>query len=136
MSPRKDRPNFYITAGNFEHLIGPGFWKLNDVPQKRWEQIKDHLGQDDTIAVYASGELPVVGGSGRTGGIDWIRLEENPRPTEPDLNAYHYVIGQPTGGLYPVYGPYKKGARVSHWCEETELEAYFRALPKPAGEAP
>ena len=136
MSSGPSRPSFYITAANFLTLIGPGFWQLNDVPPSRWKQIKNHFGAADTLAIYASGELPAIGGSGSPGGVDWIRLEGNRREDEPDLNAYHYVIGQPTGDVYPVFGPYRKGARVKHWCDEAALESYFNSIENASGDGP
>ncbi len=124
------RPNFYITRENLNELVGPGFWKVNDLPQERWNLIKDHFGSVNTFAVFASGIAPTQHTfqpppSSLVGGIDWVRIENKPRAGEPPLNVYHYVIGQPDEFGYPVYGPIKDGSSASHWSELKDLDVYF-----------
>ncbi|MGB8658129.1 MAG: hypothetical protein WCE90_10160 [Candidatus Zixiibacteriota bacterium] len=116
----KPEPNFYISHENFKQLIeGPGFWYKNDVPPERWAQVGKHFNNDDSFAVFASGSVvrPVESkGVQAVGGIDWIRLEANPKEGKPQLRVYHYVIYQPDDKGYPVYGPYRDGCLVPHWC--------------------
>ena len=128
MSKSKKAPNFYITEANYYQLTGPGFWYINDVPPERWAQIKDHFAQENTIAVFASGidphKIDAPAGA-EIAGIDWIRLEPNPKGNEPLLNVDHYVIGPSDEFGFPVYGPYKEGAVVSHHLHnEDEIDKY------------
>jgi len=48
-------------------------------------------------------------------------------PNEPEVNAYHYVIGPSEAGKgRPYWGPFKAGCRVGHWTTLDDLvEAYF-----------
>ena len=119
--------NFYITHENFENLIGPGFWMINDLPPPRWEQIKDHFGEDETLAVFASGTAPTQADpcfGDAIGGIDWVRIESNRKTGEPPLNVYHYVIGPPDEHGYPVYGPVVNGSKAPHWSGLENLHVY------------
>ena len=122
-------PNFHISVENFKSLVGPGFWEIQDLPPERARQIGDHFADIDTLAVYASGIVPrpdIPPFNVSTGGIDWVRIERNPRPEEPRLNVYHYVIGHPDAHGYPVYGPILGGSIAPHWSHLEDLEAYFR----------
>jgi len=124
------RPNFYITTENFSQLVGPGFWRVQDLPQERWNLVKDYLGSVNTLAVFASGVAPTQQNCHQqngelVGGIDWVRIENRPRTGEPPLNVYHYVIGQPDQFGYPVYGPVKDGSIASHWSDLKDLDVYF-----------
>lgn len=121
------RPNFYITQENFRLIEGSGFWQRNDVSADRWRQVGEHFANEHTVAVFASGSVvrPVHSfGVQAVGGIDWLKLEPNPRSEEPPLNAYHFVIGEPDQNGYPVYGPYKDGCLVPHWFSYDDLDAY------------
>jgi hypothetical protein len=121
------KPNFFITKKNFEQLIGPGFWKIQDIPALRAQQIRPFLGSQDTLAVFASGLAPRQLNhisEELIGGIDWVRLESSPKDKEPPLNVYHYVIGKETENGYPVYGPYKDGSIAGHWSCLKDLDIY------------
>ena len=75
----------------------------------------------------ASGSLPQplqMHGVPAVGGIDWLRLESNPYPGEPDINAYHFVIGTPDESGYPVYGPYRNGCRIQHHATGDGIDQY------------
>jgi len=125
---KRSKPNFYITIENFGHLIGPGFWRIHEVPLDRLAQIKDHFDDVDTLAVFASGTVPrpdIPPSSVPAGGIDWVRLESNPRAEEPPLNLYHYIIGHPDAHGYPVYGPVRGGSIAPHWSQLEDLEVYL-----------
>jgi hypothetical protein len=120
-------PNFYITAENFSELVGDGLWTINDVPLQRLAQIKDHFGKVETFALFASGIAPraCTGTEARVGGIDWVRLEKHPKPGEPPLNVYHYLIGPLDERGYPVYGPILNGSIAPHWSELDDLDSYL-----------
>ena len=132
-------PNFYITESNFEEITGSGFWTINDIPPCRWSKVSQFLVREDTIAVFASGVLPLQFPRSTTelhGGYDWHRLEANPGPDEPDVNVYHYAIGAPeidASGVirYPVCGPIKNGALIEHWPKYylKELLTYYASSP-------
>lgn len=47
--------------------------------------------------------------------LAWIRIENNPKPGESELNVYHYVVKQPDNdGMCDVFGPYNSGAHLPH----------------------
>ena len=122
------QPNFYITQDNFKRLSGPAFWRVNDLPPKQWEQIQKHFGNADTLAVFASAVAPnpiQPPNNAPVGGIDWVRIENKPRPNESALNVDHYVIGYPDQFGYPVYGPLKSGSMADHWSNLDDLRVYF-----------
>jgi hypothetical protein len=121
------RPNFYVTSEQLNHAVGPGFWSIQDLPPARAEAIRPFLNNGDTLAVFASGAMPLLATSegAEIGGIDWIRLEPNPRDGEPALNAYHFVILQHDRKGYPVIGPIKDGAIISHWSEPASIDMYL-----------
>jgi hypothetical protein len=123
------KPNFYITLENFRLIEGAGFWERNDVPPERWVQVGEHFANEHTVAVFANGSIigPVPSyGIQAVGGIDWLKLEPNPKNSELPLNAYHFVIGQADELGYPVYGPYQGGCLVPHWFGYDDLDAYTR----------
>ncbi|MBY0588712.1 hypothetical protein K2X85_16180 [bacterium] len=120
-------PNFYITEENFKSLIGPGYWKIEDLPHKHAEQVKPFLGNGDTIGVFASGTPPQgLTGSGKiVAGIDWVRLESNRKVNEPPLNIYHFIIKEPDKHGYPVFAC-KEGKSIGpHWSELEDLNRYW-----------
>lgn len=123
MNPQ-DPPNFYITEANFYQLTGPGFWKINDVPPERWQQIAPFLGAEKTLGVFASGQSPKAIAASeappKIGGIDWMRLEPNPRPGEPPVNVNHFVIGASGQQGFPVWGPYRSGSIADHWMSSID----------------
>ncbi len=127
----QDLPNFYITEENCKEIEGPGFWQRQDVPPNRWDQIGGHFADhDDTLAVFTSGCLPnpvESEGQAAVGGVDWMRIERNPSPNEPEINSYHFVVGVATSGRHPVWGPYKRGSFVDHWTTESELDEALRS---------
>lgn len=126
MGKNRSGANFFITEENYIEIQGPGFWQRHDVPPDRWDQVGGHFGDhEDTLAVFTSGHLPKPVASEQhtaAAGIDWLRIERNPAPGEPDINSYHYVVGMPTSGRYPVWGPYKRGCFVEHWTTESGLD--------------
>lgn len=125
--------NFYITTENYQHLVGSGLWDIQDLPPERAGQVQAFLNNGDSVAVFASGFAPrafSASGSGPVAGIDWVRLERNPQPGEPDLNVYHYVVLRPDEHGYPVMGPYRNGTIAPHWAELPDLDRY-RATPPP-----
>ena len=120
------KPNFYIDEKTYNDLVGPRFWTVNEVPPERYAQVRNFLAADDTLAVFASGNIP-VDRSGEIAGFDRARIERNPKQGEPDINVYHYGIGKPVKGLYPVYGPIKDKSIVRHWPQSLdEFAAYER----------
>jgi len=125
----KPEPNFYIRREHFLLVEGAGFWHINDVPVERWAQVGEHFNNENTLALFASGseDKPVESSGVKVvGGIDWIKFETNPKEKEPPLNAYHYVIGQPDDKGYPVYGPFRDGSLVPHWCGYEDLDKYSK----------
>jgi hypothetical protein len=128
------RPSFYITEENFQELVGNGLWTINDVPLDRLAQIKKFFAKVETVAVFASGLAPRAhtGSEPRVGGIDWVRLETNPKPREASLNVYHYLIGPHDGYGYPVYGPIRNGSIAPHHSELSDLDPYLGADDSPS----
>lgn len=119
-------PAFYITEENFKELVGNGLWAINDVPLDRLAQIRKFFAKVETIAVLASGLAPRVhtGTEPCVGGIDWVKLETNPKRGEPSINVYHYLIGPHDGYGYPVYGPIRNGSIAPHHSELEDLDVY------------
>lgn len=122
------KPNFWITEDNYFQITGPGYWKINEVPQERLNQLPTPFSLETTVGVFASGvppyqiNEPVAAG---IAGVDWFRLEQNPKPNEPELNVYHFIIGNPVPGCgCPVYGPYRNGSIAPHWSRIAEIERY------------
>jgi len=121
-------PNFWITEANYFQLTGPGFWKINEVPQERLSQLPSPFHLEKTVGVFASGINPraVDAPEGqKIAGIDWFRLEANPLPTEPPLNVNHFVIGSPVSGRFPVFGPYRSGSIAAHWTDGSDIPKYY-----------
>ena len=55
-------------------------------------------------------------------GFDHIRIEDNPKQNEPEINVDHFVVGIPDeNDMCPVYGPYKEGAHLPHWCNVEDI---------------
>ncbi len=125
--PKEPQPNFYISRETFSNLIGPGFWRVNEVPRERWGMIGWFFAKGDTLAVFASGVAPTLDPSRPRypAGIDWVKIENNQKPGEPPLNVYHYVIGHPSQYGYPVFGPFGNGAIAPHWSQLANLDPYF-----------
>lgn len=130
-------PNFYIDAENYDRLIGSGCWEIQDLPPNRAELVKPFLNNEDTIAVFASGCPPqphsTLGGSipdtadsdEDIAGIDWVRLESNPKPGEPSLNVYHFVIKKPDENGYTVFACRDGKSIAPHWSEWENMNVYF-----------
>lgn len=121
-------PNFWITEENYFQLTGPGFWTIYEVPQVRLSQLPSPFNLDKTVAVFASGVAPHVVDAPpgeKVGGIDWMRLEGNLRPTEPPLNVNHFVIGGRVDRRFPVFGPFRNGAIADHWTDGSDIPKYY-----------
>jgi hypothetical protein len=111
-------PNFWITEENYYQLTGPGFWNINEVPQERMSQLPIPFNLEKTVALFASGKDPCAINAPnceKIAGVDWLRLEKNPKQGELPLNVNHFVINTPVSGCYPVYGPYRSGSIAPHW---------------------
>ena len=121
------KPNFYITEESYNRLIGLGHWLIQDLPPDRASQVQPFLDNEDTLAVFASGlrPQPDLSTSGVVGGTDWVRLETHPKPSEPPLNVYHFVIMAKCAGGYPVYACREGKSIAAHWSELTDLHVYY-----------
>lgn len=107
-------------------------WEPIEVP---WSSIKG-LGlarSDDTIAIYISGSCSnpqLSKGVNAIAGIDVLTIETKPKlhKDEPSGNAYHYIIQEISHNEFPflLLGPFDKGAIISHWFNETDLDVYLK----------
>ena len=124
-----ETPNFWITRENYFQLTGPGFWKINEVPQERLSQLPSPFNLDKTVAVFASGKATYAieaPQAQNVAGVDWWRLEGNPQRGEPPLNVNHFVIGGEVDGRFPVYGPFRRGSIAPHWTDGSGIEKYYK----------
>jgi hypothetical protein len=126
-------PQFHITEELYRRLIGQGEWRINEIDLSLGEQVRGHFGADDSFAMFASGayfDPATVQPDTVLGGIDWIRIENNPQPNEVDypLNVYHYVIGSRDAHGYPVFDCGRQGAIAPHWATLEDLKVYLDNL--------
>jgi hypothetical protein len=129
MSTERLRPNFYLTEEKFKTLVGPGDWRINEIPLDLAAEIKDHFGTDTSFCLLTSGTALVPDTPNdnlAVAGIDWIRQEDRLRPGEKPLNVYHYVIMQRTDKGHPVFYLGKKDTVAPHWSELEDLKVYFK----------
>ena len=119
---KKKTPKLKIHVEKLTEIIGKGFWKRKDVPPEEWGEIAPFLGEEKTFGVLISGMInQPVESHGRKdiiAGFDWIRIESNPRPSEPELNIYHFIVETPDDeGWCNIYGHYNEGAHLPHWAD-------------------
>jgi hypothetical protein len=121
----KNGPNLTVKYDLIQSLTSRGAWERADLPPAVAGEIAQFLDRDDTLGVLISGsEDPVVahGHQDIIAGFDWIKHEQKPKPREPEINVYHYVVGIPDdNNECPVYGPYKSGAHLKHHLSLNEM---------------
>jgi len=118
--------NLCIHQKNLSKILENGFWRRKDVPQNEWKYISKFATKEKTFGILISGSFEeprrAHNKEGIIAGFDWIRVEENPRQGEPELNVDHFVVGQPDNdGYCPIYGPYRTDAHLPHWCTLEEI---------------
>lgn len=123
-------PNFYITTEQFKMLVLTGSWHINDIPLKSAEKIRAHFGNTDSIALFVSGKEAdpnmFTAEDHTLAGIDWIRHETKPKPSEPELNVYHYTVCSGSSGRYPVYYCGHSGSLAPGWSTLKDIEVYLQ----------
>ena len=119
------KPNLHVKLSVLKTITSLTCWKRDDLPDEESKKIASFLGSENTFGVLISGTLdPSLyrGNNTIIAGFDRIRIENNPKPNEPDLNVDHFVVGVPDENEWcPVYGPYKEGGHLPHWCEEEDI---------------
>lgn len=120
-----------LTEDQFSLLGQLDGWAIDDVPKERWSLIPGVDRKADIFAVMASGCLKdpkTLNGINAVVGFDVLALERNPKPTEPDGNAYHYVVQRTnrTDHPYLLLGPFRSQTLVRHWFECDDLTTYWK----------
>ena len=125
-----NKPNFYITQDVYTALAQRGGWKVNEVPLASGELIRNFFGDQKTFALFSSGLSPdAIAKSGDlVAGVDWVRIETNPKKDEPPLNINRYMVGSIEEGKYPVYHCGHSGTPNSGWAKLDDLDVYLKAL--------
>lgn len=125
-----NKPNFYITQDVYAELAKRGEWKVSEVPLQSGQLIRDFFGEQKTFAMFSSGLSPdAIAKPGElVAGVDWVRIETNPKKNEPPLNINRYMIGGKEGDKYPVYHCGHNGTPGSGWAKLEDLDAYLTAL--------
>ncbi len=120
-----------LTSEQFSKLKLTGGWNIDDVPRERWNDIPGLQRLDDTVAVMASGcvdDPKILNGILANAGLDILVSEANPKPHEPEGNAYHYVIQEVKHPEFPyvLHGPYRSQTMVNHWFDVEQVETYWQ----------
>jgi len=125
-----NKPNFYINQDVYAALAKRGDWKVNEVPLTSGELIRNFFGDQKTFALFSSGLAPeAISKLGDlVAGIDWVRIEMNPKKDEPPLNVNRYMVGGKEGDKYPVYHCGHSGTPNSGWVTLEHLDAYLKSL--------
>jgi hypothetical protein len=125
-----NKPNFYITQDVYAELAKRGEWKVNEVPLASGELIRNFFGDQKTFALFSSGLAPeAIAKSGElVAGVDWVRVETNPKKDEPPLNINRYMIGSKEGDKYPVYHCGHSGTPEGGWVNLEDLDSYLKAI--------
>src|SRR5262245_9368695 len=100
------KPNFYIDDAGLKKLVQQGNWRINEIDLPTESGIRNEFGIDSSVCVLGSGVLtPPLSRKAEEviAGIDWVRVEDKPKPGEPDFNVYHFVITTKTKEGYPVF---------------------------------
>ena len=122
--------SFHITDEQYRLLLPTGQWHINDIPLDKARLVRGHFGNVDSFALFTSGanaDPAMIGTQDKTLiGLDWIRNETKPKPNEPALNVYHFVVTSGSAGLYPVFYCGHSGALAPGWSELNDLEVYLR----------
>jgi hypothetical protein len=125
-------PNRYpLREEQFRQLpIGPG-WTLNDVPRELWYKIPALVRIEDTLAIMASGSTGdprILDDIKAIAKVEQLVHETRPRFSEPEGNAYHFVIQKIRHSEYPflMHGPYRWGTVVPHWFDADDLDRYWK----------
>lgn len=118
-----------MTEDQYRELGLREAWKLEELPREVWPSIPGLRRRSDTIAVMGSADISnprLLNEIRAIGGLDHLVFEACPKPGEPPGNAYHYVIQAVSDARFPyiVHGPFCKQARVPHWFEASDLDAY------------
>jgi len=119
-----------LTRQQFEVLCHDSEWKLFDIPSQAWNLIPGLPRLEDTFAVMGSADpynprlLNMI--KRCVAGFDQLVNETNPKPGEPEGNAYHFVVQESGRDDYPyiLHGPFRTGMRINHHFEVNEIEAY------------
>ena len=130
MKPKR-RP---LTAKQFERISRFQGWKVYEIPKRAWSAIPGLTRLDDTIAVMGSADCnnpKLLNGVQTIAGFDQLVHESNPKPGEPEGNAYHFVVQQIDHSQYPylLRGPFQSETRVEHWFEAEDINTYWSDSP-------
>jgi hypothetical protein len=121
---------YEITYIQYESILKLENWKFYDVPQECWNNFKGVERLNDTFAIIGSADVNdpkiIHELSNIISGFDVLTLETNPKPQEPEGNAYHYIIQKIEDPYHQffLYGPYFEGMATNHWFTSKDLEAY------------
>ena len=106
-------------------------WGIDEVPKENWNLIPGLERKQDTFAVMASGcfqDPKILNDINSVVGFDALAHEPNPKPNEPEGNAYHYVVQKISHPQYPylLHGPFRSETLVKHWFESEQLDNYWK----------
>lgn len=136
------QPNFYIRDSDLLDFISTDHWIRFDLTPEEARRLASFLDAETTsvLGVLVSGSLAsprdeqMIHGIKVYAGLDLLRYENKPRPGEPPINAYHYVVGAPitvgNATLHPVFGPHTAGAVLEHHATEAQLTSFFAGSMK------
>ena len=120
-----------LTSQQFENISGVQGWKVFEIPKESWGTILGLSRLEDTIAVMGSVDIynpSLLNHIQSVAGFDQLVHETNPHPSEPEGNAYHYVIQQTTRSDYPyiLHGPFRSETKVDHWFNIDDVDRYSK----------
>ncbi|MDA1278071.1 MAG: hypothetical protein O2960_29090 [Verrucomicrobia bacterium] len=124
-----NKPNFYIPHEVYAALVQRGDWKMHELPLASGELVRNFFGNQKTFALFSSGLSPdAIAKSGElVAGIDWVRIEANPKKDEPPLNINRYMVGSIEGDKYPVFHCGHSGTPNSGWANLKDLDSYLNS---------
>ena len=126
MKPRR----IPLTAAQYQELCQIEGWQLFEIERERWHTIPGLSRLDDTFAIMGSADSNdprLLNEINAVAGFDQLVWEANPKPGEPEGNAYHHVMQFVNHPDYPcvLHGPFSSETSLRHWFEADDLDIYW-----------
>ena len=119
-----------LTEAQFAELSLIDGWSIQEIARQHWPSIPGLPRLQDTVAIMGSAAMSdprLLNGIEAVAGLDQLVWEANPKPGEPEGNAYHFVVQVVNRSDFPyvLHGPFRSETKTGHWFTADDLDVYW-----------